>query len=240
MPLVEFTAHEATVHRAIVVSFDLADFSDFLNQPETAVAAASPQLVKRVFDLLNAVFSDTEESSWTLIVGTNEKKLPAPNVNKFTGDGAVMIWVRPTGEDFPQDFCNLLVQSFRDFQRELRSRLPLWEKEWRISRLPRQARVGIATGIVYALRPPHTVTWLTAPRDFIGYCINLAVRLQDYCPELGFLVHGHLHPELPGMELSEAAPMKGTQVEPVAFFREDASRVPVAEFGRKFRPRHTI
>jgi hypothetical protein len=75
---------------------------------------------------------------------------------------------------------------------------------------------------------------MTDPSDFVGYCINLAVRLQDHCRELGFLVHGDLHPELPGMLSYTAVEMKGSQTEPVALFRKDVGRVPESEFNARF------
>jgi class 3 adenylate cyclase len=104
--------------------------------------------------------------------------------------------------------------------------------------LPKRVRVGIATGIVYALRPPHALIMFTEPCDYVGYCINLAVRLQNHTSDLGFLVHGDLHPELQGMDLYEAVKMKGSQTEPVALFRDDVNRVSPAEFNRKFRSRN--
>ena len=79
MPSIEFTAREATVHKAIVVSFDLGGFSDFCNQPEPSVAVAAPQLIKRVFDLLNGVLSARDESSWLLIRSADDRTLPIRN-----------------------------------------------------------------------------------------------------------------------------------------------------------------
>lgn len=236
MPRLEFSAHESTVHKAIVVSLDLVGFSNFCNQPEASTAV--PRLTKHFFDLLNKFFAKEDDS---LIIKTIEPgKLAAPDFIKFTGDGALMFWIRDKQEDFQQEFCNLVVKSMRDFQIKLAGELPECEKKWRVHKLPNRVRVGIATGTIYALRPPHTFTTWTEPCDFVGYFINLAVRLQNHCPELGFLVHGDLHPELPGMDLYAAVKMKGTQTEPVALFREDVSRVFPAEFKRKFKSRDAI
>lgn len=233
MPQLEFTGHEATVHKAIVVSFDLGSFSEFCNQPEASIAA--PRLIKRVFDFLNQHFYASESGGF-FPASPKPGKLPTPSFIKFTGDGALMLWDRSTQEDFSQEFCNLTVETMRRFQHKLAIELPSCEKEWRVHKLPKRARMGISTGTVYALRPPHSFTSITKPSDFVGYCINLAVRLQDHCPELGFLVHGNLHPDLPGMVSYKAVNMKGSQSEPVAMFSEDAARISKSEFGAKFRP----
>lgn len=234
MPTLEFTSHEATAHKAIVASFDLAGFSDFCNQPEASKAA--PRLAKRMFDVLNSHFTEVTEVG---VFSTELKpgELPAPTFIKFTGDGALMLWLlKDKLPDFPQEFCNLVVEKMRQFQARLVEDLPGCQKEWHVSKLPKRVRVGISTGIVYALRPPHAVTSWTEPCDYVGYCINLAVRLQDHCRELGFFAHGVLHPEIPGMEERTALKLKGSQDEPVFLFTEDIVRVSKSEFDRKFGP----
>lgn len=234
MRRIEFSSHEATAHNAVVVSFDLAGFSDFCNQPTASIEA--PYLMKRVFDLLNEYLVEPKKSLFTL-ESNREQRLLVPSVIKFTGDGALMLWETSRQEAIPQEFCNLVVQTMRSFQQELTEKLPHWQKERRVNKLPKRVRVGIATGVAYALRPPHAFTVLTEPDDFVGYCINLAVRLQDHCPDLGFLVHGNLHPEIQGLVFYDAVKIKGGQTEPVALFSEDVAKVSPAEFKMKFKPR---
>jgi class 3 adenylate cyclase len=229
MALIEFSGQQAADHKAIVVSFDLAGFSVFCNQPDASTAA--PRLMAHTFKLLNGFFKSGGLFSFS------EAELAAPDFCKFSGDGALMIWLLPSEhKDFPQDFCNLLVKTMRDFQITLSENLKTWEKQWRLHKLPKKVRVGIATGVVYEMKPPRSVFEPDAI-DYVGYCINLAVRLQDYCPELGFLVHGVLMPELQGMGIVEATNMKGTQIEPVALFEEDIKAAPPKEFQSKFRTR---
>jgi len=187
-----------------------------------------------MFDLLNEHLGD-QDTDVQVPKSVEEGKLPVPTFRKFSGDGALMLWARPKGDDFPQSFCNLVVETMRRFQSEVERGLPACEKKWRVHNLPARARVGITCGIVYALRPPHLLTSWTDPCDYVGYCINLAVRLQDHCPDLGFLVHGDLHPELPGMTRCSAVKIKGAQEEPVSMFSDDMARVPKAEFDAKFR-----
>jgi class 3 adenylate cyclase len=234
MPKLEFSSHKSTAHKAIVASFDLGGFSDFCNQPEASKAA--PRLAKLVFDVLNTHFTEPTEVGF-FSTDLKPGELPAPSFIKFTGDGALMLWLlKDELPDFPQEFCNLVVEKMRQFQTRLAQDLPSCEREWHVSKLPRRVRVGISTGVVYALRTPHVITSLKEPCDYVGYCINLAVRLQDHCRELGFLAHGVLHPELPGMEARTALKLKGSQNEPVFLFTEDISQVPQSEFNRKFGP----
>ena len=133
MPRLEFSAHRATVHRAVVVSLDLEGFSNFCNQSEPSVAATVPQLIKRVFDSLNATLSETrDEAAAYVIEPSDDGKLILPTLNKYTGDGALMVWLRDSEEPFTQQFCNLVVETMRSFQEKLSSQLPAWEKEWRV------------------------------------------------------------------------------------------------------------
>ena len=145
-----------------------------------------------------------------------------------------MIWHSEDASSFSQTFYELVVTSMRSFQTDLNGQLPLWEKEWRTHDLPKKVRVGIATGVVFALRRPHKESTPSAPTDFVGYCINLAVRLQDHCPELGFLVHGDLHPNLHAMEEYKTKGLKGGRDEPIALFTHDRELVPGLAFDSKF------
>lgn len=238
MPRLAFSGREATSHVAVVVSFDLVGFSNFCNQPETSIVA--PKLIKLVFDALNEFLSGLDPlvikfKEWPhSLCATDSDKLVEPSFVKFTGDGALLFWVCPFGETLPQEFCDLVVQTMRAFQLKVAEQLPIAEKEWRVHALPKRLRVGISTGIVYGMREPHIFTSMNDPIDYVGYCINLAVRLQNHCPDLGFLVHGNMHPQVEGMELLRTKGTKGTQDEPVALFSEDLQAVTQSERRLKF------
>jgi len=53
--------------------------------------------------------------------------------------------------------------------------------------VPRRIRFGLSRGSVYELKKPGT-----SSREYIGFCINLASRLQNYCPGLGFIASARL------------------------------------------------
>jgi len=63
------------------------------------------------------------------------------------------------------------------------------------------------------------------------------VRLQNHCPEIGFLVHGPVHPNLPGLKKLKAVKMKGTQDEPVFAFESDLEQLPSNFYEKKFQSR---
>jgi len=53
--------------------------------------------------------------------------------------------------------------------------------------LPKKIRFGLAAGSVYKLTYEDS-----NKEEFIGYCINLASRLQAYCRDLGFIASARI------------------------------------------------
>ena len=147
-----------------------------------------------------------------------------PDFAKYTGDGALFLWVEDAGEDFSHDFCTAVVLALRHFQSQLPTHVDSWEKEWRTTGLPHAARIGISCGPVQPLTTPN-YDIIPTPIDYAGYCINLAVRLQDHCPDLGFIIHKPVGPQLEGLVLLDALGMKGTLDEPVYVFADDFKRL---------------
>lgn len=237
MPRLDLTAKEATLHKALVVCFDLENFSEFCNQPEPSVAAAVPKLLKRIFDLLNAMLDELGKTN-PMSLGTifnQDGNKPDPSLIKFTGDGALMVWVcREPGADFQPKFYNGVALMMREFQKTLAVHLPKLETELRVQGLPQRVRVSITSGGVYALRPPHSFTMFTEPQDFIGYCINLAVRLQSHCREVRFLMHESVRPEIPDLSRLVARGIKGARKEPVLVFHSDLADTAILTLKKKF------
>lgn len=54
--------------------------------------------------------------------------------------------------------------------------------------IPTNIRFGISAGTVYKLTYQSSNN-----EEYIGYCINLASRLQKYCMDIGFIVSGRLN-----------------------------------------------
>jgi len=80
--------------------------------------------------------------------------------------------------DFITNLCNRLwnIQGFFDnIRKKCAEDIPVYE-------LPQGIRFGLARGTVYELTNRKT-----RQHEYIGFCINLASRLQKYCSELDFI-----------------------------------------------------
>lgn len=200
----------------------MSGFSGFCLRPDAH--AYLNRYVSHLFKLFDNAFKD----SWRDFFKDTSHlvQVPRPDFSKYTGDGALLLWLRDSGEEFSNDFCTSVVAALRHFQQQLPTKVIEWERQWLAHNLPRSARFGIATGPVHPLATPSGLTLLNGGEiaDYAGYCINLAVRLQDHCPEVGFIVHAPLHPKLDGLLKLSALKMKGSMDEPVYVFTEDFQR----------------
>lgn len=236
MPNINFGSDKSEPKQAIVVSFDLSGFSDFCNRADAHIVL--PKFLSRLFAELNGFLMEgwragLENLGEFLGLAGERRKVVKPEYIKFTGDGALMIWFTGWDGKFSDAFCSALVIAMRNLQQRIAAAVPEWEKEWRIVGLPNQARFGIAVGQVYGLRDAGSI--YNEPVDYVGYSINLAVRLQNHCPQVGFLVHKTLHPSAPGIIALEAIGMKGARSEPVFAFASDLEGLLDGYFKTKFR-----
>jgi class 3 adenylate cyclase len=204
--------------QAIVVSFDICRFSDFCNHPETHpfiqrfIAALFSEVDSRFKGLLEKFLTGAEPASG---------RVSKPDHMKFTGDGALMLWFLPDNAESRATLCTTVVSAMRHLQAQLHASIPKWEIDWHAPPLPKRIRFGVAAGQVYPLRPVSDVILECEPEEYVGYCMNLAVRLQDHCPEVGFLIHARVMPRLPGLFPLMAIGIKGTLSEPVFVFVDD-------------------
>lgn len=219
MSSLSFKPKTLPVRHAIAASFDLSGFSAFCRRPGTH--AYLTKYISQLFNLFDQVFKDGIRDLFKDI--SRLVQVPRPDFIKYTGDGALILWVRDRGEDFTQDLCTSVVLALRHFQQSLPQHVEAWEKEWRTTNLPRAARIGVAIGPVQPLI--YDDASIITNYDYAGYPINLAVRLQDHCPTVGFLIHKPLHPQADGMITMEAVGMKGTLDEPVYLFYSDYLRL---------------
>lgn len=226
MSKIQFSSKPTEVKHAIAASFDMCGFSKFCLGP-TAHA-----YLNRYVAALFALFDNAFEDGWRDFFKhtTGMVQVPRPEFAKYTGDGALLLWVREKGEEFTNQFCTSAVSALRRFQQRLSEAISAWEGDWHTHSLPKNARFGIAIRPVHPLMapPPLTLFQPTDTIDYAGYPINLAVRLQDHCPELGFLIHGPLHPKLDGLLQLNALKMKGTMDEPIYVFADDFQRASAA------------
>jgi len=132
----------------VVVSFDLKGFTDFCNSPDAH--RVSHRFLSRLFDELNKFLLNKmmELLVSSAIPGT---AIRSPDFVKFTGDGAIMIWLGSPSRPLNQVFCDTLVIAMNKLRQSIPSMVQILEEEIRYSGFPKQARFGIAKGTVYPL-----------------------------------------------------------------------------------------
>lgn len=149
---------------AISAVVDLEGFSPFCTQPDNHYKLGS---------LLNFFFELVEDSlsTWAL---------PERQHTKFLGDGALLIW-RITDEnraEIGQKVVLGLHNLFRMYPELVFERADT--EAYRAH--PQRVRVGIAQGEIAELRAHD------GSNEYVGFSINLAARLQKFCPKIGFLI----------------------------------------------------
>jgi class 3 adenylate cyclase len=233
MNRITFSPEPQPTRYAIVASFDMSGFTKFCSRSDTHLQIS--RYLARLFQAFDASFEDFWRDLLKLRSGLVQ--VPRPDHMKFTGDGALALWVREKAADFSSSFCTSLVAALRHFQQQLPKKVAAWETEWRSTDLPSHARFGITTGPVHPLAAEASTTFYDEPVDYAGYHINLAVRLQDHCPDIGFITHAPVDPKLQGLVKLRAVGMKGTFDEPVYVFDQDlhrASKKAPAQIQAKF------
>jgi class 3 adenylate cyclase len=207
--------------KAIVVIFDVGEFSKFCNHPDRH--SHVPRFLSGLFEKLDTLTISDFDYAFSR-PSMKEPKIVAPDFIKCTGDGALMLWTSDSETRFDQEFRDLLVATMRRFQQEFSTLVPTWEANWCMTELPRRIRFGITMGSVF---PLHKAGWMFDGDilDYAGYCINLACRLQSHCREVGFVIQKCVAPKLPHLKCYSALGMKGAAEEPVWLFDSDFKNV---------------
>lgn len=181
---VRFDSTASRPKHAIALIYDLGGFSKFFNQPD--VQDYVPRFINHVSKVMSIIFYGGE-CFWT----TEEGKLASlqsPIHEKFLGDGALYLWTPLRGakafsDEFVIYLCNRLWNLKNNFNRVLEN----CTNDVPVLELPDRIRFGLTRGTVYELSHKGSTN-----KEYIGFCINLASRLQKYCPELGFIASARI------------------------------------------------
>ncbi|HTL16449.1 MAG TPA: hypothetical protein VL793_04385 [Patescibacteria group bacterium] len=179
-----FTGKASYPKNAVALLYDLEGFSRFFNQPD--VQDYIPAFLNHVSAAVGVnLFGG--EAYWAHNVTICPLEIEVAH-EKFTGDGALYILLPPAGSsDFPpgtlQHLCNRLWTLKNRFNVVVNRALDMVP----VLEVPRKVRFGLARGSVYELRTQDATAC-----EYIGFSINLASRLQKYCPELGFIASARL------------------------------------------------
>ena len=112
------------------------------------------------------------------------------------GDGAMYLWVEDTYGAFTTTFITNLCNRLWSLKTHFKDVVIKSQDQVPVTDVPRRIRFGLARGTIYELRRKNS-----QQREYIGFCINLASRLQKYCPELGFIASARVG--LPETKLHE-------------------------------------
>lgn len=170
----------------IALVFDLEGFSKFFNQPD--VQDYVPSYLNHVFRAVSCCINGGE-IFWAQ--GEEKKsleplKLPAPS-QKFLGDGALYVWLQPKGQELNVASIRALANRLWNLKQAFGKVNKCCHDEVPVADLPPRIRFGLARGTIFELAGEKRGTV-----EHIGFCINLASRLQKYCPQLGFIASARL------------------------------------------------
>ncbi len=173
-----FQPRASAAFDGLALIFDLAEFTKFLNIADAHIFA--PRFLNRVIDAVHTEFFGGE-AYWLPHQQVCEPLAVEPIHEKFLGDGALYIWRLPADEQAAHDLIADLSVRMWNLQHAFDRILDGCAEDIPVRELPPAIRFGIARGNVYELTAGGE-----ADPEFMGPCINLASRLQKYCPELRF------------------------------------------------------
>lgn len=186
----QFKGTASLPQQGIAVIFDLEGFSKFFSQPD--VQEYVPKFLNIVLDAIEICFNGGTE--YWKEKASNYSPLPAAVHSKFLGDGALYIFrYSDFSERQRKTLCYRLWSLGSGFEKIVEraaDQIPVLD-------IPKRIRVGIAAGTVYRLTYSHS-----RREEYIGYCINLASRLQSYCREVSLIISGRLN--LPAGDLKKS------------------------------------
>ena len=167
--------------KCLVLIFDLENSSSFFSHPD--VQSYIPKFLNYVFDCMSVLINGGK-AYWD----ENHKQykpFAEPRAWKFLGDGALYLWPYELLEEIvnPEFFINrlrTLKLKFHDVVLKCFEEVP-------VIHLPQKIRFGLTVGSVTELDYSNS-----QKHEYVGYCINLASRLQGYCRELGLIVSARL------------------------------------------------
>lgn len=182
VPKLIFKTQASIAKDALVLIFDLEGFSRFFSQPD--VQEYVTKYLNRVFDTVSScIFGG--KIFWSK---NDISPFLTPTHVKFLGDGALYIWSFNRGEKEKKKqsilyFINRLWNIKNDFGKLVDT----CSEDVPVVDLPRKIRFGLASGSVHKIYYKYS-----ARTEYIGYCINLASRLQGYCRDLGFIASARI------------------------------------------------
>jgi class 3 adenylate cyclase len=180
----KFAARAGRPVHGVAMIYDLEGFSKFFNQPD--VQDYVPKFLNHVSQAVSiALFGGL---AYWLDKPVTYSSLQAPIHEKFLGDGMLYLWTLPRGSmDFDAMFTENLCNRLWNLKSRFGKVLAQAADDVPVMDLPSRIRFGLARGTVYELTRASGTQ-----KEYIGFCINLASRLQKYSPGLGFIASARI------------------------------------------------
>lgn len=169
---------------AFALVYDLEGFSRFFNQPD--VHEYVPKFLNRVSEAVRRVIFGGD-AYWTDYGNKLQPLSLQPTHEKFLGDGALYLWTEGPANKINPVFVGQLCNRLWDLKSTFGEIVQRATETSPVVDLPQRIRFGLARGTVYELRRKGS-----RQKEYIGFCINLASRLQKYCPDLGFIASARI------------------------------------------------
>jgi class 3 adenylate cyclase len=163
----------------IALVYDLEGFSRFVNYPD--VGRFIPRYLNHVSEAIQDI---VHAGHWSK---NKYHPLPTPVHEKFLGDGALYVWTATERKPFPPNFITILCNRLRELRSNFDDIVQEASDAVPITEVPRHIRFGLARGDVYELQR-YDVGARRQGKEYVGMCINLASRLQNYCPAARLIV----------------------------------------------------
>ena len=179
----KFSPYASPAEKVLIMLFDLEGFSKFFNQPD--VNDYVPKYLNEIFNAVN-ICLEGGDAYWRMksLRKNPYEPLPMPIHVKYLGDGGMYIWrysdLKKEEIIYIINRLWILANNFEKVNLRATEVIP-------VSDMPKRIRFGIAAGSAYKLTYEDS-----DEEEYIGYCINLASRLQSYCREIGFIVSARL------------------------------------------------
>ena len=207
---IQFDSTASRPKYGIALIYDLEGFSKFYNQPD--VQNYVPKFINEISKAISIVIYGGN----AYFTHKPQKISPlgnSPIHEKFLGDGALYLWTETKSTPIDSDFVGILCNRLWTLKTYFSKVIKRCYETVPVVDLPQRIRFGLASGTIYELTKHNS-----RQREYIGFCINLASRLQKYCPELGFIASARIG--LPDSLLKKYGYIKVVAKEIKGFSRE--------------------
>ena len=167
---------------ALALIYDLEGFSRFFNQPD--VQDYVPRFLNHIYEAVSVTYMGGQ----SLCDNVAYVPLIPPRHENFLGDGMLLLWTFDSARPSVMEHnINVLCNRLWNLKHDFHAVLAAIADDVPVLDVPSRIRFGLARGTVYELSRVGSTQ-----KEYFGFCINLASRLQSYCPGIGFMASARL------------------------------------------------